>query len=343
MLGVCLLCLCVGSPRFLFLPVRYGYLGAAAQSIAQQSTSFMATAVAASTTGTASTTGHILVPAPAGDLGLRLCNTLSGPTVDALLPDSPLQLDVGIGWKLLAINGESVTKAEAAVLLLDEKRLDPIRQLTFLDPERRLAQLSGSVGHDIPTGGTVYVDAPPGRLGLLLGWEHGSGGTTFAIVTGVRNASPLVNRVHVGWRLLQLDGVDVSQMQSEQVVKLLGEAAGRSRTLMFEIPPQNQRWDLSTTAGRKHALKHVAIALLVATVVAILLRVLLQLVEPEIEPMAWVRGAVDQTKGRIRVKMLRQGDGEIHAERSERQQLWQQHQQEQVMKRVMTRKAWARP
>ena len=271
-----------------------------------------------------STAGHVIVPAPSGDLGLRLCNTLSGPTVDSLLPDSPLQLDVGIGWKLLSINGDSVAKADVASKILHEKCLDPIRELTFLDPERRLAQLSGSVGHDRPTGGTVYIEAPPGRLGLLLGWAHGAGGSTIATVTGVRNASPLVNRVQIGWRLLQLDGVDVSQMHSEQVVKLLGEAAGRSRTLKFEIPTL-------ASSGRRHACKHVAIIVLVAAIATIIFRVLLQLMGAESGPAALTE--------KVRVRLLRYGNGVIHVDRSERQQLWQPQQQEQVMKR----KAWVRP
>ena len=190
---------------------------------------------------------EVHVSAPAGDLGIQLSNSLAGPTVDHLSPESPLQLDVGVGWKLLAVDDISVRSisANAAAELLISKQAFP-RNITFLDPELQMLHEVGNAATPRCRHGEVVVEAPPGKLGLTLEMTHDADGIDCPTIVRIRTASPLAKRITVGWRLTQIDGIDVSKMSLKGVVKLLGNAAGRFRTLTFRIPrksPLGMEWD----------------------------------------------------------------------------------------------------
>ena len=80
---------------------------------------------------------------------------------------------------------------------------------------------------------TVEISAPRGQLGLVF--DRGS--TTLAKVKG---SSPLSNLVQVGWALVAVNDVDVSDMDGWALTKLLQERAQEARRLLFQKPGQEE-------------------------------------------------------------------------------------------------------
>ena len=195
------------------------------------------------------------VEAPKGPLGLTFSTSAGGPTVDIVNPDSPLHLEVGVGWKLIGLDDVNVRKfncGAAAKWLKENENRE--RTLIFEDPVRFASLILGKdlIANKPAFCKPVTVDAPAGRLGLTLRTRDGS-----ATVHSVKAASPLVHRVGVGWRLLAVDGVDCSSMDHDAAVKLLHDSAGRSRTLTFDDPT------ITHSPGVEYALQFVYPAVLV--------------------------------------------------------------------------------
>ena len=80
---------------------------------------------------------------------------------------------------------------------------------------------------------TVEISAPRGQLGLVF--DRGS--TTLAKIKG---SSPLGNLVQVGWTLVAVNDVDVSDMDGWALTKLLQERAQEARRLLFQKPGQEE-------------------------------------------------------------------------------------------------------
>ena len=80
---------------------------------------------------------------------------------------------------------------------------------------------------------TVEISAPRGQLGLVF--DRGS--TTLAKIKG---SSPLSNLVQVGWTLVAVNDVDVSDMDGWALTKLLQERAQEARRLLFQKPGQEE-------------------------------------------------------------------------------------------------------
>ena len=59
-------------------------------------------------------------------------------------------------------------------------------------------------------------------------------------VTGLAALSPLRGEVQVGWKLAEVDGVDVSTMTGAAATQLLEERAANARRLEFDrtLPPR---------------------------------------------------------------------------------------------------------
>ena len=172
--------------------------------------------------------------APTGPLGLVLVNAekTGALTFSELLPESPLHLKVGIGWQLLSIDGKATQKngcTAAAERLV--ANCDKPRALQFLDPEELKDQLAGSRWRN--QSGEVCVVAPAGRLGLALKTDPARG----PVVDYLFRASPLVRQVAPDWRLLSVDGTDVTSKTHDEAVSVLAAASERARVLVFEAPP----------------------------------------------------------------------------------------------------------
>ena len=79
----------------------------------------------------------------------------------------------------------------------------------------------------------IEVEAPPGMLGLVL--EADSEGV--AAVCNMKEASPLADRVHIGDKLVSVDGVDVTAMPVGSVMKLIASKQdNKVRGLAFSRP-----------------------------------------------------------------------------------------------------------
>lgn len=191
----------------------------------------------------ANTRATVTLEAPPGDLGLCFVSSPHGPTVDAIAPDSPLQLEVGIGWLLLRVDDVSTSKLDhhSTTTVLRDKR-DSKRMCTFLDPVLADAVLSGGTPAERCVGGRVEVQAPPGRLGIELHLARGGpGGELCPTVRSLRPASPLAHTVGVGWRLLTIDGADCTTKGHGECAAMLTAAAGRPRALLFDAPAKRSR------------------------------------------------------------------------------------------------------
>jgi hypothetical protein len=77
----------------------------------------------------------------------------------------------------------------------------------------------------------IEVDAPPGLLGLIL--EADAEG--IATVYDMKELSPLSDRVHLGDKLVSVDGLDVTVLPVKSVMKLIAsKQANRVRRLVFK-------------------------------------------------------------------------------------------------------------
>ena len=61
---------------------------------------------------------------------------------------------------------------------------------------------------------TVEVHAPEGALGLIFQRDS-------TVLSRVKDSSPLLNKVQVGWTLVSVDGQDVSRMDGWAVTKVI--------------------------------------------------------------------------------------------------------------------------
>ena len=77
------------------------------------------------------------------------------------------------------------------------------------------------------------VRAPPGNLGIVLDSDVTTG---IPVVTSVSKSSPLVKQVHVGDRLLAMDGRDVTCVMSETVSRIIAKKKDKQRLLTFARP-----------------------------------------------------------------------------------------------------------
>ena len=174
-----------------------------------------------------------IVEAPPGPLGIVFQNTRRGPSVASLTPESPLQLDVGVGWLLLHIGKIETNKFDCseAAAELEKDSKEPTRMLTFLDPELEKATLLGRANPKPPRD-PLIIKAPAGKLGVVF--QTMAGGP---IIESMRNASPLAMKVAVGWRLLAIDGVDTTRMGANEAVAVLAGKADKPRDLSFDGGP----------------------------------------------------------------------------------------------------------
>lgn len=75
------------------------------------------------------------------------------------------------------------------------------------------------------------VEAPPGMLGMVLETSALDGTPS---VYGIKNTSPLASDVQVGDRLVDIDGLDVSEMDATAVSRLIaGKKKNQYRRLVF--------------------------------------------------------------------------------------------------------------
>ena len=72
------------------------------------------------------------------------------------------------------------------------------------------------------------VDAPPGKLGIILANRNDGKGT---VVSGVRNTSVLFDQITPGDRIVAIDGEDVSRMSVTEITSIMARKADYDRRL----------------------------------------------------------------------------------------------------------------
>merc|ERR1712150_158213 len=83
----------------------------------------------------------------------------------------------------------------------------------------------------------VTLKAPPGKLGIVLANNSDNTGT---IVSGVRNSSPLFERIFPGDRIVGIDGEDVSRMTVSEITTIMARKGEFERilTVLTTVKPQ---------------------------------------------------------------------------------------------------------
>jgi C-terminal processing protease CtpA/Prc len=82
----------------------------------------------------------------------------------------------------------------------------------------------------------ITIQAPPGRLGIILANKADARGT---VVSGVRSNSPLVDRISAGDRIVAIDGEDVSLMTVSEITTIMARKADFERTLTVLTTPKH--------------------------------------------------------------------------------------------------------
>ena len=155
---------------------------------------------------------------------------INGTRALAVGPTSPLAGIVRAGDVLVGVNGRAVSGASLMKVLYVEYRRQRRRRLEW----RRAAPR-----------GRYAVDAPPGSLGLTLGWAN----TDFASVVAVSQKSRLYGVVCVGDALQGVDGAEFSNL--DHLLATLEYKAASVKRLTFA------RGDREPPPPRPHAVEKV--------------------------------------------------------------------------------------
>ena len=83
----------------------------------------------------------------------------------------------------------------------------------------------------------ISVQAPPGKLGIILANKANSKGT---VVSGVRTSSVLADKVSPGDRIVAIDGEDVSLMTVSEITTIMARKSDFERTLTVLRTPRNE-------------------------------------------------------------------------------------------------------
>ena len=90
----------------------------------------------------------------------------------------------------------------------------------------------------------ITIQAPPGRLGIILANKADARGT---VVSGIRSSSALVDRISPGDRIVAIDGEDVSLMTVSEITTIMARKGDFERTLTVLTTPRHA--DAVTTSS----------------------------------------------------------------------------------------------
>lgn len=82
----------------------------------------------------------------------------------------------------------------------------------------------------------VTIQAPPGKLGIILANKADSKGT---VVSGVRSSSVLAEKISPGDRIVAIDGEDVSLMTVSEITTIMARKSDFERTLTVLTTPKH--------------------------------------------------------------------------------------------------------
>ena len=96
----------------------------------------------------------------------------------------------------------------------------------------------------------VTIQAPPGKLGIILANKADSKGT---VVSGVRSSSVLSEKISPGDRIVAIDGEDVSLMTVSEITTIMARKSDFERTLTVLTTPKHLSMPSSTSSSQQQA------------------------------------------------------------------------------------------
>lgn len=95
----------------------------------------------------------------------------------------------------------------------------------------------------------VTIQAPPGKLGIILANKADSKGT---VVSGVRSSSVLSEKISPGDRIVAIDGEDVSLMTVSEITTIMARKSDFERTLTVLTTPKHLTMPSGSSNGVTH-------------------------------------------------------------------------------------------
>jgi C-terminal processing protease CtpA/Prc len=169
--------------------------------------------------------GIIVIYVPATKLGFSLNSIDDGPPVFEIIKEDSILVDSArVGDRLLSIDEKDMSTMHAgkAVKLLNARKTNPYRKLVIQRGGAGDSRTVIATAVSAPTvrnmdGEKYTVIAPAGKLGVIL--DNPDDGAP--VIHTVKDTSPLLGKIDVGDRLVNIDNVDVSGFTPAQVVQLL--------------------------------------------------------------------------------------------------------------------------
>ena len=96
------------------------------------------------------------------------------------------------------------------------------------------------------------VVAPPGSLGLIITNIAESKGT---VISEVRSASVLADKISPGDRIIAIDGEDVSVLTASEISTIMADRSNSERVLTVRAPSPNQQFEFLSTKSSTKAKK----------------------------------------------------------------------------------------
>jgi len=184
------------------------------------------------------------IVAPAGKLGVVIDSLPEGGPayVSEIKEDSRIKGEVHLGDKVIAIDGDDVSRMKAVhiSLLLAKKKKQGMRKITVLrdvGAEHIVARQSSMApinlypitsvrtfdSYDGSSETKIDIIVPAGKLGLIID-SLPEGGPAY--VSEISEESPLSGKIHLGDKVVAIDGEKVSKMKAVDISMFLASKSG---------------------------------------------------------------------------------------------------------------------
>ena len=185
--------------------------------------------------------GIIVVYVPATKLGFSLNSVDDGAPIFEIIKEDSILVDTArVGDRLIRIDEKdtSTMHAGTAVKLLNGRKTNTYRKLVIQrgstgDSNTVIANPVSTPTIRSIDGEKYIVVAPAGKLGVIL--DNPDDGAP--VIHTVKDTSPMLGKINVGDRLVNIDDVDVSGFTPAQVVQLLSTKSTNPERLLTMMRP----------------------------------------------------------------------------------------------------------
>jgi C-terminal processing protease CtpA/Prc len=163
-----------------------------------------------------------VIMAPPGKLGIVVDSTPQGPIIHTIREGSPLLGKTAAGDIIIEVNGIScrTMKASAVTKLMVDTAEQERKIVVYTKPSSSVS--TAPDGYEMK-----FITAPAGRLGIVVDTTQQG-----AVVTTVRDDSPLLGNITVGDIMVQVNGTDCRTMKASAVTKLMIDSAESERKIV---------------------------------------------------------------------------------------------------------------